>query len=575
MNPRVSVPKIFLRGNRWYVRVQVPKSMQKRLRRKEHWVSLKTSNRSEALQRATAATQQKRREINAVFRGLEDMRETIHELTEEQLISLGREEYARCMQDQSNLIEEQKQSGLSWNDFVDTRSAAIKGVVAQLRGNDNDIPMTRIKAHQLAEENSVLIPKESKAYRQLLKVCADAFIDAKRAELAVLEGYSVHSNPNPMFVNPVTGQPHPYKSLGDQLAEPPQPIPSLTELMEKFLANPNKHRTKKTKDSIRGYLDVVFQIIGDNTPVSDISEGTIEEVRDLIMRLPPNFKKLPGAERHTLHEMADVAERKRMAKLSPTGVNNYLRWLMTFLAWCHRKGMMDRMPTAYGEIKVADPVRKEDKREAFSNDQLSTIFTSRIYGDQERNSSLFWVPLIALWNGMRSNEICQLDAADIKLEENIWGFDVTHISATGDDDKSVKTGSSVRFVPIHPRLIDFGLLEYHGTRPSNAKLFGDITRGADGYYSTNFSKKVNRYLKSVGTHGPRHKFHSFRHNFRDAMRNGRVHPEIARALGGWTRSNTDAFDIYGNGFGVEELKEEIKRVDYPLVDWSLIGSKSD
>ena len=171
---------------------------------------------------------------------------------------------------------------------------------------------------------------------------------------------------------------------------------------------------------------------------------------------------------------------------------------------------------------------------------------------------------------MRSNEICQLDAADIKLEENVWGFDVTQISATGEDDKSVKTGSSIRFVPIHPRLIDFGLLDYHGTRPANEKLFGDITRGADGYYSTNFSKKVNRYLKTIGTHGPRHKFHSFRHNFRDAMRKGRVDPEIGRALGGWTRSNTDAFDIYGNGFSVGDLKDEIIRVYYPLVDWAKI-----
>lgn len=38
MKLRVSVPKIFLRGNKWYVRVQVPKSMQERLKRKEYWV---------------------------------------------------------------------------------------------------------------------------------------------------------------------------------------------------------------------------------------------------------------------------------------------------------------------------------------------------------------------------------------------------------------------------------------------------------------------------------------------------------------------------------------------------------
>ena len=48
MQSRVSVPKIFLRGNRWYVRVQVPKDWQTEFRKKEYWISLKTSDRQEA-----------------------------------------------------------------------------------------------------------------------------------------------------------------------------------------------------------------------------------------------------------------------------------------------------------------------------------------------------------------------------------------------------------------------------------------------------------------------------------------------------------------------------------------------
>ena len=141
------------------------------------------------------------------------------------------------------------------------------------------------------------------------------------------------------------------------------------------------------------------------------------------------------------------------------------------------------------------------KRYSFSDDQLNVIFNSRVYTNQLRGSSLFWVPLIAVWNGMHSNEICQLDVADIKLVDGIWGFDITHISATGVDDKSVKTGSSIRVVPIHPKLIEFGFLDFHGSQESQIKLFGDITRGSDGYYSTNFSKTSNRYLKEVGVQG--------------------------------------------------------------------------
>ena len=571
MNPRVSVPKIFLRGNRWYVRVQVPKSMQAKLKRKEYWVSLKTSDRSEALQCATSATQKKRREIAAVFRRLSDIRRTLHELTPDQQTALGREAYARHVARRADLIAEFESSSFeTLKEFTEARSTTVDDLVARLRLARADTPHIRIMAHELMEENGINLPEGSVGFQQLLQICADTFIEAKRNELAHLRGRAVHEDPNPHYVNSLTGGPKDFVSLGDQLAQPPEPTPSLSELMERFLNNPNKSRTQKTKDSIRGYLEVVFQLLGDDMPVDEITEDTIEEVRDLIMRLPPNFKKLPGADRMTLQELADYADRQKMEKLSPTGVNNYLRWLLTFLKWCHRKGMMPTMPTAYSEVNVADPVRKEDKRAAFTNDQLNLIFRSPVYRDQERDSSLFWVPLIALWNGMRSNEICQLDAVDIKLEENVWGFDVTNVSSTGDDDKAVKTDSSIRFVPMHPRLIDFGLLDFHQRRPRGAKLFGDITRGSDGYYSTNFSKKVNRYFKKIGAHGPKHKFHSFRHNFRDALRKGRVDREIGKALGGWTRGHTDAFDIYGNGFEVDELKGELVRVDYPNVDWSKV-----
>ncbi len=70
---------------------------------------------------------------------------------------------------------------------------------------------------------------------------------------------------------------------------------------------------------------VIFQVLGHDKPVSDIIKGDCERVRDLIARLPPNFFKLPDAERYTLEELADVAEQKNLPKLSPTGVNNYLR----------------------------------------------------------------------------------------------------------------------------------------------------------------------------------------------------------------------------------------------------------
>ena len=49
------------------------------------------------------------------------------------------------------------------------------------------------------DNNGVNFPKDSRAYKQVLEICATAFIEAKRAELAMLEGYSIHENPNPFW----------------------------------------------------------------------------------------------------------------------------------------------------------------------------------------------------------------------------------------------------------------------------------------------------------------------------------------------------------------------------------------
>ncbi len=57
----------------------------------------------------------------------------------------------------------------------------------------------------------------------------------------------MHDSPNLNSVDLETGRPKDFVSLGEQLTTPPEPTPSLTALMEKFLSNANKLRTDKTK----------------------------------------------------------------------------------------------------------------------------------------------------------------------------------------------------------------------------------------------------------------------------------------------------------------------------------------
>lgn len=568
MNPRVAVPKLFRRKNRWYVRVQVPKGMQKRLGKKEYWKSLRTSDRQEALRVAPSVVADARAIMNATFSKAEGIRTTITEFAQDHGQALFREAYANHVRGGSDLISEYESSAFrSLKEFADHREAVVVEMIARLRVERGVNPSIKIMMLSLAEANGFNAPPGSKAEDTLRRICVESFIEAKRNEVALLRGKAVHTSPNPEIVDPASGRPRDFTPLRSLLARPPEEPVSLTKLVEEFIANPNKIRTPKTQKSIRGSLEVVIEILGDATPPDEITELDCERVRDIIMQLPPNFRKLPALKDRSIDEMVRIARAKEMARLTPTGVNTYLKWLTTFLNWCQKKGKLTRVPTSFSEIRVADPERKEHKRLPFKDEQLQTYFHSRVFTEQDRSNCLFWVSLIALWNGMRSNEICQLDVADVLEIEGIWGFDISYISASGDDDKSLKTGASFRLIPIHSRLIEFGFLEFHARRPKEAKLFGDITRGSDGYYSSTFSKKSNRYLAEVGVHGRKQKFHSFRHNFRDALRRGRVDREIGKALGGWQRGKTEAFDIYGSGYPLEELAGELDRVDYPRVEW--------
>ena len=167
MNPRVSVPKIFLRGNKWYVRVQVPKSMQERLKRKEYWVSLRTSDPAEALQHTAATTQKKRREISAVYRRLSAIKETFRELDADQQLALGREAYATHVRGGADLIAGFEASSFdTLKAFTEARTETVDDLVLRLRLARSDTPHIRVMAHTLMEERPPWrLPRPSQRYR--------------------------------------------------------------------------------------------------------------------------------------------------------------------------------------------------------------------------------------------------------------------------------------------------------------------------------------------------------------------------------------------------------------------------
>jgi hypothetical protein len=154
----------------------------------------------------------------------------------------------------------------------------------------------------------------------------------------------------------------------------------------------------------------------------------------------------------------------------------------------------------------------------------------------------------------------------------MWVFEIREERADGgESDKQIKTEQSKRRVPIHSEIIRMGFLDFVAERrrdETHARLFSELPLDATGNFSNPFSKWFARFVDATLGEGCAATFHSFRHHFRDALREAGVSIEDAEALGGWKSEGRSAERDYGKGPSLNRLKEQIDKVKYPGLDLS-------
>lgn len=133
-----------------------------------------------------------------------------------------------------------------------------------------------------------------------------------------------------------------------------------------------------------------------------------------------------------------------------------------------------------------------------------------------------FITLIGLYSGARINEICQLRVTDIIKVDGLWCFN--HVEEESDD-KSLKNNNSIRTNPVHPTLIDLGLIRFRDAQA--AKGYTGLWEGAKkiscDYYEKhgNHSHYVSKWWcgtfksKLALSNPAKQTFHSTRHTFID------------------------------------------------------------
>lgn len=298
-----------------------------------------------------------------------------------------------------------------------------------------------------------------------------------------------------------------------------------------------------------------------------LAGGSEKTVRDFAHKLDSLGAYLghDDAEAATQRQIIDWCDYLRAeAKLSAKTVGDkYLTAVKAIYRIGVEKGRIPASPT--DGVRVRKPKQIKTRPSGFTDEEARAILLAALQDPStlgnmaEKNKlAIRWTPWLGAYTGARINELTQLRKQDFITEAGISCVRIT------PEAGSVKTGQ-YRVVPLHPHLIEMGLLEFVAAqRGEYLFLTPAETLEATSRRAENVGKKVSEWVRTgagVTDTGVK-PTHGWRHRFKTLARDVDIPDRLADAIQG--HSDGSAAAGYGENT-VKALYREIQKL--PKYEW--------
>ncbi len=548
------VPGLKLRGNTYIFRKRVPADLVKVLGKTEEKTTLATSDYKVAVKEARVRAVQLdilwEKHRAALKRGEKvDAKATVSE-GELRRAVLGN--FWKAEQGATPLPADEEFRETIKHDldgFTTGDESAEATLFAQARSiikeNKLDIP--------LPAERKIGEPVEpftaSPELRRLIELVRRADVEHLKRALDRVDGAHGDASHDPLFsgVNSVSAAP----SLSEGI--------TLGEAIIRMQNDPMREQFGDTADA--KYV-VTFramrEVIGDDRKLATITRADCAAVQEVIAGIPVNVKKLKAYDNcATLRDMVALGAERNDKRMSTTTITTYTHSMSSFFNWAIKKGLITTNPaTRLAPGRSTGDVSKRP----FKVDEMNKIVAGLgEWSDGRKLAGRWWVPMIAIFSGMRMGEIVSLTVDDVDVRDGVQCFILRKT-----EDRSLKTPGSERVVPVHPELVKLGLLQHVAKIRDGcgSRLFPELPGDTQEELSDLFQKRFAYWQKKVlGISEKGVSFHSFRHGFRDALREAGVPIDATRALRGWARSG-GVEERYGQGTRPSTLAKWLTTVSY-------------
>ena len=368
-------------------------------------------------------------------------------------------------------------------------------------------------------------------------------------------------------------------------------LPNLREAFDAYVkAKTLTWSAASAKDippQVRQFVEIVSELEhGRDIRVDELSREHIRSYFDTLKHLPCRLcgqRQFTGKGWLQLADMGRSGQIERLLSVKTMEVRQTN--VRSFVNWCELeyRGAVQAKYVNSGFPKVLsdkDIRRKGVKREAFTQDELKALFgdMGKYVQATEGVPSRFWAPLIALYSGMRLEEICQLHLSDIAKEDGVLCFSINEESGGSGYVKHVKSSAGIRKVPVHPHLWDeLGLKKFVASRwaktpkekYASTLLFPDLQERVNAVnhatvkLGSALTHWFTRYRRSVGVGGqhgePSTKaFHSFRHTVIEYLhKEARVDLSMLQAVVGHEMVDMGVTENYAGDWAVKTLLTDV------------------
>ena len=324
------------------------------------------------------------------------------------------------------------------------------------------------------------------------------------------------------------------------------------------------------------------------------TSADIQDARALYLWLPKGYDRARNYAARTPQQIVEAAKAdwqsenpgKRSApsyqRISAKTFNKHLSNWRGFFQWAE---IRKSIPKGSGAIfdKLGVRIRKKGKagnaeRDAYSLDEVKRIFEGPVWtgrrsvhakhqpGQVIVADSLYWIPLMCAFLGMRREEASQLRVRHFVKKAGIWAIDLNAPDVSLKKEDGTEDVASRREIPLHNALLELQFVERNveGRQPSEL-LFPELSdENAHGSFGESVGKAFF-YYQSTYLKGMRTGLHRLRHRFITELENTDAKGAFIDGLTGHSGKERQSERArYTKEIYIQNLKRTIDLLELPI-----------